>query len=143
MLVALHQPEALNEAGVHAVLVEELADELLAGHGQEALDHHVVGRDPLHEQVEVVGARLQLLGRLAQAVVEHLAPGRLEPLLHLLHARAEGLALERHHLGAEAVEERGVAGLVHQLGGQEHLDLAGGAASRNGARSAVTRSSPT
>ena len=52
--------------------------------------------------------------------------GEVSRLLHLAHPAAQVVGRERHHLGAEAVEEGGVARLVHELGGEEQLDLAAG-----------------
>ena len=52
--------------------------------------------------------------------------GDSSELLHLAHAPAQVVGRQRHDLGAEAVEERRVAGLVHELGGEEELDLAAG-----------------
>ena len=52
--------------------------------------------------------------------------GLVRRRLHLAHAPAQVVRAERHHLGAEAVEEGGVARLVDELGGQEQLDLAAG-----------------
>ena len=92
----------------------------------------MVGGDPLDEQVEVVGLRLDAPGHVAQAVVEDLAPRREQDLLDLAHPAAEVVRREAHHLGAEAVEEGGVARLVHELRGQEQLDLAGGSRLQEG-----------
>ena len=79
---------------------------------------------------------------LAQPTVERLVPRRDHRRLELAHPAPQVVCRQRHHLTAEAVEERGVARLVHELRGEEQLHLAAGAACRNGARSAVTRSSP-
>ena len=78
----------------------------------------------------------------AQLIVEDAAPGRDHQLLHLAEPAADVVGPERHHLRHEAVEEGGVARLVDQLGREEDLRLAAGAAITNGARSAATRSSP-
>ena len=127
VLVALHQAEALAEARVQSVLEHVVADQRLAGHGQEALDDHVVGRDALHEQLEVVraspGCGAATSRRPSSNTSRH---GDSSICSTSRMPAAEVVGVERHHLGAEAVEEGGVARLVHELGGEEQLDLAGG-----------------
>jgi hypothetical protein len=123
VLVALDEPEALAEAGVEPVLQHVLADQRLARHGQEPLDHHVVDGDALHEEAEVVRLGLDPVRHVAQPVVEHVVEGAGQRPLDLAHPPAQVLRGQAHDLGAEPVEEGGVAGLVHQLGGKEQLDL--------------------
>src|SRR3954451_12969634 len=123
VLVLLDQPEPLLEARVRRVVLHVLEDEALARHGEHALDDQVVGRDPLDEQLEVLRVRLDAVGDLAQAAVEDVEPGALHALLELHKAPAQVVRIQSHHLGAEAVEEDGVARLVDELRCEEGLDL--------------------
>ena len=119
VLVAGDLVEALAEAGQGAHLLVVLEDEVLPGEGEHPLDDHVVERDRLHQQLEVLRAARQAVHAALQHLVEELVELGVHVLARLGEPALERVRLEDAHLVVEAVEEAHVARLVGDLRAEE------------------------
>ena len=70
--VARHVVHALEEAGQDLTLAQVPLDEVLAGDGKHSLNHDVVQRHALGEQLSVLGSSAESV-RHAVQLVEHLS----------------------------------------------------------------------
>src|SRR5581483_4057653 len=120
LLVAGDVPHSLAERRHRARLREVVLVEVLAGLGQGRLDDHVIERDRLGELGQGAVAR-QLLAHAVEPV-EDVAVAPAVVAAGVLEGVGDA-AVHARDLLEEAVEEDGVARLVHLLGGEEILLL--------------------